>query len=190
MYIDAVIVRARSLIGDAAYRRVLDLSVDGILRDIREDLSEFGVTFDCWFSERSLSDNGAIDRSIAALDRAGKSYMKDGALWFKSTDLGDEKDRVITRDNGIKTYFASDIAYVFNKLERGFEHLALHPGVPTITATSPGMRAGLMALGGSPESPSRCGWSNSFRCIRAGEKAQMSTRSGEFVTLAGPAQAR
>jgi arginyl-tRNA synthetase len=121
IYIDAVIARARLLIGDAAFRSVLDLALSGILSDIRDDLAEFGVTFDCWFSERSLSDNGSIDRAIDALKKAGHAYVKDGALWFKSTDYGDEKDRVMVRENGIKTYFASDIAYVFNKLERGFD---------------------------------------------------------------------
>src|ERR1700680_3731368 len=123
IYIDAVIARARLLIGDTAFRRVLDLALAGILSDIRQDLEEFGVTFDCWFSERSLSDSGSVDRAIEALKAAGHAYLKDGALWFKSTDYGDEKDRVMVRDNGIKTYFASDLAYVLNKRERGFDHL-------------------------------------------------------------------
>ena len=101
--------------------------------------------------------------------------------WFKSTDYGDEKDRVMVRDNGVKTYFASDIAYVFNKLERGFDHLlyiwgADHHGYITR------LRAGLTALGGPP-SPSRCGWCNSCRCSAAAKRRKMSTRSGEFVTL-------
>ena len=118
-----------------------------ILGDIREDLREFGVTFDCWFSERSLSDDGSVERAIDALKKAGHAYVKDGALWFKSTDYGDEKDRVMVRENGVKTYFASDIAYVFNKLERGFDHLlyiwgADHHGYITR------LRAGLVALGG------------------------------------------
>jgi len=116
VYIDAVIARARLLIGDAAFRRVLDLALAGILNDIREDLKEFGVTFDCWFSERHLSDDGSVDRALDALKTAGHAYLKDGAWWFKSTDYGDEKDRVMVRENGVKTYFASDIAYVFNKL--------------------------------------------------------------------------
>ena len=181
LYIDAVIARARQLIGDAAFRSVLDLALSGILSDIREDLAEFGVTFDCWFSERSLSDNGSIDRAIDALKKAGHAYMKDGALWFKSTDYGDEKDRVMVRENGIKTYFASDIAYVFNKLERGFDHLlyiwgADHHGYITR------LRAGLVALGGPAES-FEVRLVQFVSLFRGGEKAQMSTRSGEFVTL-------
>jgi arginyl-tRNA synthetase len=181
VYIDALISRARSLIGDAAWRRVLDLALAGILGDIREDLQEFGVSFDCWFSERSLSVDGSIDRAIAELKRAGHAYVKDGALWFKSTDYGDEKDRVMVRDNGVKTYFASDIAYVFNKLERGFDHLlyiwgADHHGYITR------LRAGLTALGGPAES-FEVRLVQFVSLFRGGEKAQMSTRSGEFVTL-------
>jgi arginyl-tRNA synthetase len=181
VYIDAVIARARSLIGDAAYARVLKLALDGILGDIREDLLEFGVSFDCWFSEKSLSDDGSVDRALEALKAAGKAYLKDGALWFKSTEYGDEKDRVMVRENGLKTYFASDIAYIFNKRERGFEHLlyiwgADHHGYITR------LRAGLIALGGPPE----CFEVRLVQFVslyRGGEKAQMSTRSGEFVTL-------
>jgi arginyl-tRNA synthetase len=180
-YIDALIVRARALIGDDAYRRVLALSLDGILADIREDLEEFGVTFDCWFSERSLTDSGAVDAALEALQKSGKAYLKDGALWFRSTDYGDEKDRVMVRDNGVKTYFASDIAYVFDKRGRGFEHLlyvwgADHHGYITR------LRAGLVALGGPPD----CFEVRLVQFVslfRGGEKAQMSTRSGEFVTL-------
>ncbi len=181
VYIDAVIGRARQLIGEAAFRRVLDLALEGILGDIREDLAEFGVTFDSWYSERSLSDSGAVDRAIQTLESAGHAYRKDGALWFKSTDYGDEKDRVMVRENGVKTYFASDIAFILNKRERGFEHLlyiwgADHHGYITR------LRAGLIALGGPPG----CFEVRLVQFVslfRGGEKAQMSTRSGEFVTL-------
>ncbi len=181
VYIDALIRRARVLLGDARFREVLDLALGGILADIREDLAEFGVIFDSWFSERSLIDSGAIDRAVAGLEASGHAYRKDGALWFKSTDYGDEKDRVMVRDNGIKTYFSSDIAFVLNKRERGFEHLlyvwgADHHGYITR------LRAGLTALGGPPE----CFEVRLVQFVslfRGGEKAQMSTRSGEFVTL-------
>jgi arginyl-tRNA synthetase len=181
VYIDAVVARARVLIGDAAFRRVLDLALAGILGDIREDLEEFGVSFDCWFSERSLSDDGSVERAIDALKKTGHAYLKDGAWWFKSTDYGDEKDRVMVRENGVKTYFASDIAYVLNKLERGFDHLlyiwgADHHGYITR------LRAGLVALGGPAES-FEVRLVQFVSLFRGGEKAQMSTRSGEFVTL-------
>ena len=181
VYIDALIARARLLIGDTAFRRVLDLALAGILSDIREDLEEFGVTFDCWFSERRLSDDGSVDRALEALKKAGHAYLKDGAWWFKSTDYGDEKDRVMVRENGVKTYFASDIAYVFNKLRRGFDHLlyiwgADHHGYITR------LRAGLVALGG-PADSFEVRLVQFVSLFRGGEKAQMSTRSGEFVTL-------
>jgi len=180
-YIDALIARARALLGGERFRRVLDGALDGILADIRADLAEFGVHFDTWFSERSLAEDGSVDRALAQLQSAGHAYLKDGALWFRSTDYGDEKDRVMVRDNGIKTYFASDIAYIFNKLQRGFRHLvyvwgADHHGYITR------LRAGLTALGGPPE----CFEVRLVQFVtlfRGGEKAQMSTRSGEFVTL-------
>jgi len=180
-YIDAVIVRARELLGDAAFRRVLDHALSAILGDIREDLAEFGVTFDSWFSERSLIDDGSIDRAVAKLEERGHAYLKDGALWFRSTDFGDEKDRVMVRENGIKTYFSSDIAFVFNKRERGFEHLLYVWGADHHGYIAR-LRAGLVALGGPPE----CFEVRLVQFVtlfRGGEKAQMSTRSGEFVTL-------
>jgi arginyl-tRNA synthetase len=181
LYIDAVIASARRLIGDTAFRRVLDLALEDILADIREDLAEFGVLFDRWFSERSLSDNGSVDRAIEALKSADHAYLKDGALWFKSTDYGDEKDRVIVRENGAKTYFASDIAYVFDKRERGFEHLLYIWGADHHGYIAR-LRAVLIALGG----PAECFEVRLVQFVslfRGGEKAQMSTRSGEFVTL-------
>jgi arginyl-tRNA synthetase len=181
LYIDALIARARALIGDAAYETVLRTALEGIVGDIREDLGEFGVTFDCWFSERSLSAGGAIERSIEALQKSGHAYLKEGALWFKSTDFGEEKDRVIVRENGFKTYFASDIAYVLNKLERGFEHLIYIWGADHHGYIAR-LRAALIALGGAPER---------FEVLlvqivslfRGGEKAKMSKRSGDYVTL-------
>jgi arginyl-tRNA synthetase len=181
VYIDALIGRARGLLGEAALRRVLDLALAGILGDIRQDLEEFGVTFDCWFSERRLSDDGSVDRAIDALKSAGHAYVKDGALWFKSTDYGDEKDRVMVRENGVKTYFASDIAYVFNKLERGFDHLLYIWGADHHGYIAR-LRAGLVALGG-PKDSFEVRLVQFVSLFRGGEKAQMSTRSGEFVTL-------
>jgi arginyl-tRNA synthetase len=181
LYIDAVIARARSLLGAEAFRRVLDVVLGSILGDIREDLEEFGVTFDSWFSERSLIESGEIDRAIGALEAAGHIYSKDGARWFRTTSFGDEKDRVIVRENGIKTYFASDIAFIFNKFARGFEHLiyvwgADHHGYMAR------LRAGLLALGGAPDRL-EIRLVQFVSLFRGGQKAQMSTRSGEFVTL-------
>jgi arginyl-tRNA synthetase len=181
LFIDALIGRARALIGEGAFERVLRIALDGIVGDIREDLAEFGVTFDCWFSERSLGDSGAIDRAIEALQKSGHAYLKDGALWFKSTEFGDEKDRVIVRDNGMKTYFASDIAYVLNKLERGFEHLIYIWGADHHGYIKR-LRAVLIALGGPPERFEVL-LMQIVSLFRGGEKAKMSKRSGDYVTL-------
>ena len=181
VYIDALMTRARALIGEEAFARLLRTSLEGIVGDIREDLAEFGVTFDCWFSERSLSDSGAIDRSIEALSKSGHAYLKDGALWFKSSDFGDEKDRVIVRDNGVKTYFASDIAYVLNKLERGFGHLIYIWGADHHGYIAR-LRAALIALGGPPERFEVL-LMQIVSLFRGGEKAKMSKRSGDYVTL-------
>ncbi len=181
LYIDALIVRARTLLGADTFRRVLVHAVDGILSDIRADLAEFGVVFDSWFSERSLEDSGAIDQAVARLESDGHAYRKDGALWFKSTDYGDEKDRVVVRDNGIKTYFASDIAFIINKLERGFEHLVYVWGADHHGYIAR-LRAGLIAQGGAPD-VFEVQLVQFVSLFRGGEKMQMSTRSGEFVTL-------
>lgn len=180
-HIDALIDRARSLLGPESYRRVFDLGLTVILDDIRQDLEEFGVVYEKWYSERSLTERGLVDRVIGQLQQSGHAYEKDGALWFRSTDFGDEKDRVIVRENGQKTYFASDIAYHQDKLERGFERVidiwgADHHGYV------PRVKAALSALG---EDPSRLDvlLVQFATLYRSGQKAQMSTRSGEFVTL-------
>jgi arginyl-tRNA synthetase len=181
VFIDALVERARSSLGEEAFAKVLRTALDGIVRDIREDLAEFGVTFDVWFSERSLSDSGAIDRSLEALKKSGHAYLKDGALWFKSTDFGDEKDRVMVRENGAKTYFASDIAYVLNKLERGFEHLTYIWGADHHGYIAR-LRAILLALG-QPAERFEVLLMQIVSLYRGGEKAKMSKRSGDYVTL-------
>ena len=181
LYIDAVIERAKALLGADGFRLAFDLALGDILADIRQDLEEFGVRYDRWFSERSLTDDGAIDHALDLLRRNGVVYTKDGAEWFRATDFGDEKDRVVVRENGAKTYFASDIAYHLNKCERGFEHL-----VDVLGSDHHGyvarVRAGLAAMG----RPAECLEVRLMQFVtlyRGGEKVQMSTRSGEFVTL-------
>jgi len=179
-HIDALVANMRRLLGED-YRTVLDAGLDSILSDIRADLEDFGVTFDEWFSERSLADSGLVQTAIERLQRDDRAYTKDGALWFRAMDLGDEKDRVVVRDNGQSTYIASDIAYHLGKRQRGFDHLldvlgADHHGYVAR------VRAGLEAMGEPPDSLE-------VRLVqfavlyRGGEKVQMSTRSGEFVTL-------
>jgi arginyl-tRNA synthetase len=180
-FIDALVTRLRALIGDEGFEEVLGLGLSEILLDIKEDLGEFGVHFDRWFSERSLAENGAINRALARLRAQGHVYEKDGAQWFRATAFGDEKDRVVVRENGVKTYFASDIAYHLDKRERGFELLldilgSDHHGYVAR------VRAGLEAMG-EPGASLDALLVQFVTLYRGGEKAQMSTRSGEFVTL-------
>jgi len=180
-HIDGLISRAESLLGKDRYRQVFNLGLDTILDNIRRDLEAFGVHYDEWFSERSLAHDGAVTRAIQRLQEAGHLYEKGGAQWFRSTDFGDEKDRVVVRDNGQTTYFASDIAYHMNKLERGFERVidiwgADHHGYV------PRVKAALAALGAGADKLEVL--LVQFAVLyRDGQKVQMSTRSGEFVTL-------
>ncbi len=180
-YLDALATRARSLLGEAAYRRVLDFALGAILGDIRAELAAFGIRFDRYFSERELADSGRIEGAVQRLTDAGYTYEAEGALWFRAAELGDDKDRVLRRDNGLTTYFAADVAYHLEKLERGFHTLvnvwgADHHGYV------PRVKAALQALGVDAERLD-------VRLVqfavlyRGGEKLPMSTRAGEFVTL-------
>jgi arginyl-tRNA synthetase len=180
-YIDAIINSMKALLHPDQYRLVFDLGLNYILDDIRDDLENFGVVYDEWYSERSLTDNGAVNLAIERLQKSGHTYEKQGAIWFKSSDYGDEKDRVLVRDNGQTTYFASDIAYHMNKIERGYDRVidvwgADHHGYV------PRVKAALQALGDDPAKLDVL--LVQFAVLyRGGEKVQMSTRSGEFVTL-------
>jgi arginyl-tRNA synthetase len=180
-YIDALIARARELLGPNAYATVLELSLTEMLADIRDDLEQFGVVFDRWYSEQALAESGAIDRALARLQSQNQLYRKDGATWFRSTAFGDEKDRVVVRENGQKTYFASDIAYHLEKRERGFAKLldvlgADHHGYVAR------VRAGLAAMG----EPADCLEVTLIQFVslyRGGEKVPMGKREAQFVTL-------
>ncbi|MDX1452859.1 MAG: arginine--tRNA ligase [Oleiphilaceae bacterium] len=178
LYIDALIARARALLAED-YKKVFDAGLNAIVADIRDDLGEFGVHYQQWFSEASLS--AKIEEALDKLDKAGHLYEENGALWFRSTTFGDDKDRVVKRDNGETTYFASDIAYHLDKFDRGFNRVinvwgADHHGYIAR------VKAALQALDIDPE-----------RLVvklvqfailyRGGERVQMSTRSGSFVTL-------
>jgi arginyl-tRNA synthetase len=180
-HIDALIVRTRELLGEAGYEACFAIALETMLDDIREDLSEFGVEFEQWYSERSLERSGALERAIARLEREGWIYEREGAKWFRATELGDDKDRVVVRDDGRSTYFASDVAYLLDKLDRcsgtalyifGADH---HGYVPRLKAAARGLG----------EDPDRL----EFQLVqfavlyRGGRKVQMSTRSGSFVTL-------
>ncbi len=180
-HIDGLVNQAKQLLGEQDYRAVFDLGLNTVLADIREDLAEFNVTYDQWYSERSLSDSGAVEKAIERLKASGHLYEKEGAWWFKSTDFGDEKDRVVVRENGQTTYFASDIAYHMDKIERGYARVidvwgADHHGYV------PRVKAALQALGDDPSKLDVL--LVQFAILyRGGERVQMSTRSGSFVTL-------
>ncbi len=157
------------------------LAGEVILNGIRDDLSAFGVDFDVWFSEKSLFDDGRVDRSLADCQKKGIVYEKDGALWFKTSDFKDEKDRVVKRSDGNTTYFASDIAYHMDKFERGFDRVinvwgADHHGYVER------MKAAVEASGVSRDRLDII-LVKLVNLLRAGEPAAMSTRSGEFVPL-------
>ena len=179
-HLDALISRAKSLLG-RDYDDIHAFALNEQLADCREDLTEFGVVFDTWYSERSLYESGRLAQAIERLAAAGQLYEKDGAKWFRSTAFGDEKDRVVQRENGQYTYFASDIAYHLNKLERGFDLLidvwgADHHGYVAR------IKGALEALGLDKEQLTVA--LVQFAVLyRHGEKVSMSTRAGEFVTL-------
>ena len=180
-HIDALIARAKTLLGTTGYRDIFQAGLNNILEDIKNDLQEFGVEYQEWFSEQHLMDDGSVEKALLRLRASGHLYEKEGATWFASSTLGDEKDRVVRRENGQYTYFASDIAYHMNKLDRGFDQIidiwgADHHGY------IPRVKAAILALGAD---------ANKLKVLlvqfatlyRGEEKVQMSTRSGEFVTL-------
>ncbi|MBI5450115.1 MAG: arginine--tRNA ligase [Gammaproteobacteria bacterium] len=180
-HIDALIERCKQLLGAGHYRTVFDAGLNEILADIRDDLEQFGVAYEEWFSERSLTSSGAVERALQRLKASGHLYEQQGAWWFRSSAFGDEKDRVVIRDNGQHTYFASDIAYHMDKMERGYTRVidiwgADHHGY------IPRIKAALAALGYDPNRLDVL--LVQFAILyRGGEKVQMSTRSGQFVTL-------
>lgn len=156
-------------------------SCQAMLAQIREELEEFGVVFDVWFSESSLHTSGRVQKVVERLLAAGEAYRKDGAVWLRTTSRGDDKDRVLIRKNGQPTYFAADIAYHENKLERGFDHLiniwgADHHGYV------PRMKAAVEILSGRPDTLEVI-IGQLVNLLEQGELRQMSTRRGEMVTL-------
>jgi len=189
-YIIALAEKVRSDKGDALLKEAETAAVmycarmaaDDILAGIRADLESFGVSFNRWFSEQSLFDKDKVLSLISRLRTDGLVYEKDGALWFKTMDSGDEKDRVVVRQNGLTTYFASDIAYHFDKYARGFDRVidvwgADHHGyVARMT--------GAIEAGGQQRNQFHVILVKLVNLLRGGQPVAMSTRSGEFVTLA------
>ncbi|MEA3416699.1 MAG: arginine--tRNA ligase [Thermodesulfobacteriota bacterium] len=152
-----------------------------IIAGIRDDLKSFGVEFDNWFSEQSLYDSGKVDKVLNDFRKQNIIYEKDGAHWFKTKEFGDEKDRVVVRNNGQTTYFASDIAYHKDKFDRGFERVidiwgADHHGY------IPRIKASIEAAGYSKDRFDVI-LVQLVNLLRGGEPVAMSTRAGEFVTL-------
>ena len=179
-HIDELIARSKNLLG-ADFKSIFEVGIESILNGIKEDLADFGVVFEKWFSEQSLIDSGLAKSSIDKLQKSKHVYTKDGALWFRTTEYGDEKDRVVVRDNGIHTYFASDIAYHLEKFERGYDKVinvwgADHHGYIAR------VKASIAAFNHDPEKLEiiLVQFANLYR---GGKKVQMSTRSGSFVTL-------
>ncbi len=177
-HIDGLIHNSQNHLA-AGYRVFHQAALKAILDDIKDDLGEFGVTFNQWFSEATLTEK--IDEALQMLDQRGFLYEKDGNIWFKSTDFGDEKDRVVKRRNGQTTYFASDIAYHLNKLQRGYTDIidiwgSDHHGYIAR------VKAAIDALG--YDSKKLTVLLVQFVSLwRGGEMVQMSSRSGQFVTL-------
>ena len=175
-YIDALIVRARKLLGEQ-YTQLLRASIDDQMERIRETLEEFHVKFDNWASERDLVESGAAEKALSKLRERGYVYDKDGAVWLKTSELGDEKDRVLIKADGYATYFANDIAYHADKLDRGFPNLwdvwgADHHGY------IPRVRAAIEALTGNKDALNV--QLIQFVSLSSGK---MGKRSGNFVTL-------
>jgi arginyl-tRNA synthetase len=155
--------------------------VELVLEGVRATLDRFGVRFDNWFSERDLYTRGEVDAALAQLEREGHTYRSEEALWLRTTSFGDDKDRVLIRANGEPTYLAADVAYHWDKLERGFERLvdvlgADHHGYV------PRLRAAIAGLGADPDRFEAL-IMRLVHIVESGERAQMSKRSGDFVAL-------
>jgi arginyl-tRNA synthetase len=181
IYIDLLIAFAKTTLGSENYQTILDFGLNEILGEIRDDLADLGVVFDRWFFERSLANNDQIQKCITKLKDSHFVYEEEGALWFRSTAFGDEKDRVIIRDNGQATYFASDIAYHVEKFSRGYNKAiniwgADHHGYIAR------VKAALSALDENPDALEIL-LVQFATLYRGTEKLSMSTRSGQFVTL-------
>ena len=179
-HLDGLIAAAKDLLGEEWFY-VHQHALSEQLADCREDLEEYGVHFDCWFSERSLYDTGRVEKAVAELEKRGYLYIQDGAKWFRSTHFGDEKDRVVQRENGLYTYFASDIAYHWNKFERGFTRIvdiwgADHHGYIAR------VKGALQALDLNADAL-EVALVQFVSLFRGTAKVSMSTRAGSYVTL-------
>jgi arginyl-tRNA synthetase len=180
-YVDALISRMRALLGEGGFDEVLELALAAMLADIRDDLAAFGVEFERWYSERELARSGAVEHALEKLEARGALYHKDGAVWFRASQFGDDEDRVLVRANGQMTYFAPDIAYHLQKRERGFARL-----IDVLGADHHGyvarVRGALIAMGEPGESLEAC-LMQFVSLFRGGQKIPMGKREAQFVTL-------
>lgn len=180
-YLDAMILVAKKILGETDFAIIFNTALESILADICEDLAEFHVDYDEWFHESKLFKDGMLDASIKLLDDHGYTYKKEGATWFRATEFGDEKDRVLIRSNGITTYFASDVAYHLYKYRQGYDTI-----IDVFGADHHGyiarLQAFLKGLGENPEQV-RILLVQFAILYRGDSKVPMSTRSGQFVSL-------
>lgn len=166
---------------DAEYR-CFKYAMQSILDGIKKDLEDFRVEHQTWFSEASLVEAGEVEKTLNNLKETGKAFEQDGALWFRTTEYGDDKDRVLRKSDGLLTYFSSDIAYHANKIARGFDEMidvwgADHHGY------IPRMSAAIEVLGKNPKTDFSVILIQLVNLLRGGKPVAMSTRSGEFDTL-------
>lgn len=179
--IDQLVVDAKTILGKDDFKNIFNLALDEVLTDIRDDLHEFGVDYQTWFKESSLFSAGLIEASLQLLEKQGYVFEKDGAKWFKATQFGDEKDRVLIRSNGVTTYFASDVAYHLYKYREGYDKIidvfgADHHGYLSR------IQGFLKALGEDPQKVKTL--MVQFAILYRGKtRVSMSTRGGQFVTL-------
>jgi arginyl-tRNA synthetase len=166
---------------EQAIEKLGEYGVKRMLEDIKETLAFMGVEFDLWVSEKSLHQRGLVEKVIKLLEEKGYTYTQEGALWFKSSNFGDDKDRVLVRSDGTPTYFAGDIAYHYYKYERGFE------GVINLWGADhwgylPRLKGALKALG-IPEDWLKVEFVQMVKLFSGGKEIRMSKRTGEFITL-------
>ncbi|HEX6602516.1 MAG TPA: arginine--tRNA ligase, partial [Solirubrobacterales bacterium] len=181
-YVGEIAERLRAEGVDPGDREALERrGIELMLEEVGRTLERFGVRFDNWFSERSVYAKGEVDEALAELEKRGHTYRSEDALWLRSTDFGDDKDRVLIRSNGEATYLTPDIAYHWDKLQRGFDRL-----IDVLGADHHGyvarIRAAIEALGADPEAFEALIMSL-VHVVEGGERVQMSKRTGDFVTL-------
>ena len=179
--IDKLISDFQNQLGAENFERFTDVVSNLMVRSIKKDLKQFGVIYNNWFSEREMIKKGLVQNAIQRLNNNNLTYTKDGALWAKTKNFGDDKDRVIIREDGRSTYFASDIAYHFDKRSRGFDLL-----LDVLGSDHHGylarLGAGLAAMD-EPQESLEISLVQFVSLFKGNKKVQMSTRSGEFITL-------